>query len=247
MKRIKLAFVFLIVALTALWILADPVLFSQFDLTSLQVSLVYYSGIIAIGVISAGMILVVRSAKINIFLGGLDKSYRLHKWLGIAGLATSTIHWALVNFPKWLLGWEAMALPPPQGSPILELFRSQYALAAEIGDWFFKVFVILVVLALVKRFPYRYFFKTHRPLAIVFLLLAFHSVVMMKFDYWSEMIAPIMLVLVAGGTLAAFISLFRRIGHRRRVVGVIDEIVFLKGRTPSLSPRHGRIAARYSF
>ncbi len=87
--------------------------------------------IIAIVLISAGMILVVRSAMINTFLGGLDKSYRLHKWFGIAGFVTSTIHWALVNFPKWFFEWEAMVLPPPQASPILESFRSQYALAVK--------------------------------------------------------------------------------------------------------------------
>ncbi len=217
-----------IAALTVLWILADPILFSRFDSSSLHASLVHYSGIIAIGLISAAMILVVRSATINTFLGGLDKSYRLHKWFGITGLVTSTIHWALVNFPKWFFGWEAMALPEPQASPILEFFRTQYALAGEIGDLFFKIFVILVVLALVKRFPYRYFFKTHRLLAIVFVLLVIHSVVLMKFDYWDAMIAPVMVALMAGGTLAAFISLFRRIGHRRRVVGMIDEIVYLE-------------------
>ncbi len=228
MKRIKLVFIVLVVALTGLWILADPVLFSRFDITSLQFSLVHYSGIIATGLISAGMILVVRSARLDNFLGGLDKSYRLHKWLGIAGLVAATAHWALVNFPKWMLGWEAMALPPPQANAILEFFRGQYALAGEIGDLFFKVFVILVVLALVKRFPYRYFFKTHRLLAIVYLLLVFHSIVLMKYEYWGELIAPVMLALMVGGTLAAIVSLFRRIGIRRRVVGMIDELVLLE-------------------
>ncbi len=227
MKRIKLTFVLLLIALTVFWILADPILFSRFDVTSLQVSLVHFSGIIAMGTISAAMILVIRSTRINGFLGGLDKSYRLHKWLGIAGLITATLHWASVNFPKWLLGWEAMELPSAQTNPILSFFRDQYTLAGEIGDLFFKVFVILVVLALVKWFPYRYFFKTHRLLAIVFLLLVFHSVVLMKFEYWGEIIAPLMVVLMTGGALAALVSLFRRIGHRRRVVGVIDEIVSL--------------------
>ncbi len=228
MKRIKLVFVVLVVVLTVLWILADPILFSPLDITSLQVSLAQYSGIIATGLLSAGMILVVRSATIDGFLGGLDKSYRLHKWLGISGLVAATLHWALVNFPKWMLGWEAMTQPPPQVNAILEFLRGQYTVAGEIGDLFFKVFVILVVLALVKRFPYRYFFKTHRLLAIVYLLLVFHSIVLMNYEYWGELIAPVMLALMAGGTLAAFVSLFRRIGIRRRVVGMIDELVFLE-------------------
>jgi predicted ferric reductase len=174
------------------------------------------------------MILVARSARIDAFLGGLDKSYRLHKWLGIAGLSIAVVHWAMVNFPKWLLGWEAIESPPEQQNPILSFFQSQYHLAGEVADWGFKIFAILVVLALVKRFPYRYFFKTHRLLALVFLFLVFHSVVVMNFDYWSEIIAPIIVVLMVGGTLAASTSLLRRIGHSRRVVGVIDEMVYLE-------------------
>jgi predicted ferric reductase len=83
----------------------------------------------------------------------------------------------------------------------------------------------LIVLALWKRFPYRYFFKTHRLLAIVYLFLMFHSMVLMKFIYWGEVIGPVMALLMIGGTAAAFVSLFRKVGFSRRAVGVIEELV----------------------
>ena len=82
--------------------------------------------------------------------------------------------------------------------------------------------VVLIVLALVKRFPYRHFFKTHRLLAIVYLFLVFHSVVLMKFSYWGSAVGPLMGVLMAGGTVAALVSLFRKVGAGRRAGAARD-------------------------
>ena len=104
-------------------------------------------------------------------------------------------------------------------------FQSQRGLAETLGEWAFYAAVVLIVLALLKHFPYRYFFKTHRLLAIVYLCLVFHSVVLMKFAYWGAILGPVMALLMAAGTVAAFISLFRKVGYSRRAVGVIEELV----------------------
>lgn len=56
-----------------------------------------------------------------------------------------------------------------------------------------------MVLALVKRFLYRHFFKTHRLLAVTYLALVWHSVILLKFDYWSGPLGPVMAVLMAAG------------------------------------------------
>ena len=87
-----------------------------------------------------------------------------------------------------------------------------------MGEWAFYAAVVLIVLALVKRFPYRYFFKTHGLLAVAYLVLVFHSLVLMKFSYWGEVIGPFMAVLMLAGTVAALVSLFR-------AVGVIEQLV----------------------
>ena len=50
-------------------------------------------------------------------------------------------------------------------SPCCNAFRG---IAETIGEWAFYAAVILIVLALVKRFPYRWFFRTHRWLALVY-------------------------------------------------------------------------------
>jgi predicted ferric reductase len=43
----------------------------------------------------------------------------------------------------------------------------------------------------------------------------------MKFIYWSKPLAWVMVLLFAGGTVAAVITLFRKVGRRRQVVGEI--------------------------
>ena len=72
--------------------------------------------------------------------------------------------------------------PPAETVAIFQYFQSQRGLAEGIGEWAFYAAVVLIILALVKRFPYRHFFKTHRLLAIVYLFLVFHAVVLMKFQ-----------------------------------------------------------------
>jgi predicted ferric reductase len=158
-----------------------------------------YTGIIGIGVMSIGMMLAIRPAIGENLLGGLDKSYRLHKWLGITALVIAVIHWLWAKGPKWMVGWGWLTRPArkpaaEQTVPLFQFFQSQRHLAEEVGEWAFYAMVLLIALALIKRFPYRYFFKTHRLLAIVYLVLVFHSTVLMKYTYWDHLIAPLMAV-----------------------------------------------------
>lgn len=82
---------------------------------------------------------------------------------------------------------------------LFSYLQSQRGLAETIGEWAFYAAVVLIVLALLKRFPYRHFFQTHRLLAMVYLFLVFHSLVLMKFLYWGEISGPLMAILMLGG------------------------------------------------
>jgi predicted ferric reductase len=230
MRKIKLSYGLLMIILTVLWLVADTTILGEDGFFVLRAALVNYTGIIAMGAMSIGMMLAIRPARVEPFLGGLDKSYRLHKWLGVTGLVMAIIHWLWTQVPKWMVGWGWLTRPvrkpaAEQTAAIFNYFQSQRGLAEQIGEWAFYLAVILIALALLKQFPYRYFFKTHRLLAVVYLFLVFHSVVLMKFSYWDEVIGPLMAALMAGGSVAALVSLFGRVGFRRRAVGVIDELV----------------------
>ena len=76
-----------------LWLLADTLLAADYEFFALRASLVNYTGIIGMAAMSVGMMLAVRPVLFEPYLGGLDKMYRLHKWLGVTGLAFSVIHW----------------------------------------------------------------------------------------------------------------------------------------------------------
>lgn len=231
MKNIKLTLLGLIIVLTGLWLIADPVLPEPFDIFVFRQSMLNYTGIIAFGAMSVGMMLAVRpGGRVESFVGGLDKSYRLHKWLGITALVMAVAHWLWVEAVKWAVGWGWLVRPPRGKRPVLEgiqgWLQSQRGLAEDLGEWAFYIAVALIVLALIKRFPYRFFFKTHRWLAVVYLVLLYHSVVLMKFDYWTQGVGLVMAVLMAVGTVAAFVSLFRKVGVTRRAVAEVNEVEY---------------------
>jgi predicted ferric reductase len=228
-KAIQRSYFLILIVLTALWLLADPLFSAEYEFFVLRASLVNYTGILGIGLMSVAMILAIRSVRIERLLGGLDKSYRLHKWLGITGFVFAFLHFSLANVPKLLIdaGWLGEPPPPPATEPsaaILQFFENQRGLAEEFGDWGFKALVVLIVIALLKKFPYRFFFRTHRLLSLLYLFLVFHSLVLMKFSYWGTIIGPLVAILMTGGAVAAFVSLFGMVGYGRRAVGEIEEL-----------------------
>ena len=230
MRNIQLTLAALLAGLTLLWLQAEPGLGAATPFFTLRTAMMNYTGILGIGVMSVAMLLALRPVRLEPWLGGLDKAYRLHKWLGIGGLVLAILHWAWAKVPKWAVGWGWLDKPrrgprPEETVEIFRLLREQRHLAEEIGEWAFYAVVVLIALALIKRFPYRYFFQTHRLMAVVYLVLVFHSVVLMDFGYWSHPVGPVMALLMAGGSVAAVVSLRRQVGARRRTVGRIEALV----------------------
>ncbi|MFV9474191.1 ferric reductase-like transmembrane domain-containing protein [Advenella sp. RU8] len=231
MKKIKILFFAILLIITLLWLTADTFLSQDFLFFAVRSSLISYTGLIGIGVMSIAMILALRPVFMEPVTGGLDKTYRLHKWLGITGLVISIMHWLLVKAPKWMIGWGMLERPargprPEQTNSIFIFFQEQRGLAESIGEWAFYAVVILLSLALIKKFPYKHFFKTHRLLPIVYLFLVFHSVVLTPFYYWNQAIAPVMAILMLGGTVAAIISLSRKVGYHRKAIGEITQLEY---------------------
>ena len=228
MKSIKVALWSYLALISILWWVSD-----QTDLSTLvgvfdwRNVLLQYSGMIGISVMSLAVILAVRPSFAERQLNGLDKMYRLHKWLGITGLVISITHWLIANGPKWAvtLGWlERRARPPrprfPEGS-LQQIFASQRGLAEGIGEWAFYVAVVMILLALIKYFPYRRFFQTHRILALVYLALVFHAVILLRFAYWSTPIGVVIAILLCLGSVSAVLCLVRKRISGRRVGGKV--------------------------
>jgi len=234
-KSIKLTFIALLLALTGLWLLADTIAPQPFTYFSFRSVLVQYTGIVAIGAMSVAMALALRPRWIEPQLNGLDKMYRLHKWLGITALVFGVIHWWWAQGTKWMVGWGWLArperrLPAEQTFGTIESWlRTQRGLAESLGEWAFYAAVVLIVLALWKRFPYHLFAKTHKWLAAAYLVFVYHAAILTKFEYWSEPVGWVVAALLLAGTVAALASLFGLIGFGRRTDGEVESIIHYPG------------------
>ena len=93
MKNIKYVFAGFLLVVTVVWLMADTLLPEPLTYFSFRSVFIQYSGVIAMGVMSLAMILALRPAWLEPHLRGLDKMYRLHKWLGITALVIGTLHW----------------------------------------------------------------------------------------------------------------------------------------------------------
>ncbi|MCL5128240.1 ferric reductase-like transmembrane domain-containing protein [Algibacter sp. L4_22] len=193
---------------------------------------IQYSGVIGIGVMSISMVLALRLVWLESLLGGLDKSYRLHKWLGITGLIAVVLHWVAKEAPHWLtkLGLIEGGHRRGAGShsesdslnQVQAFLDGLHGPAKLIGEWAFYALIILITIALIKRFPYKIFVKTHSLIAVVYLALVFHAVALLDFASWSQPLGIVMGLLLIGGTISAVIVLTGQLGKRRKVEGAIE-------------------------
>ncbi|MCB1639184.1 MAG: ferric reductase-like transmembrane domain-containing protein, partial [Thiothrix sp.] len=240
MKNIKLALWAILLGLTGLWLLAVawPESVTFFSIRGVMVQ---YSGVMGMGVMSIAMFLALRPRWLEPVLGGLDKSYRLHKWLGIAGLIISVMHWLWAKGPKWMVGWGLLERPQRGPRPevdseavlswsetIQQLFREQRGFAESVGEWAFYAAAILMILALIKAFPYHWFAKTHQWIAVAYLVLVFHATILVEFSYWSQPVGWVTALLMIAGTVSAVLVLLGRVGASHRVKGSIEALEYHK-------------------
>ena len=242
MRRVKIVFWATLALLIALWLAIDPGALQPAGFFALRGSMVQVSGLLAMICMSLAMILALRPRWPEQWIGGLDKMYRLHKWLGIGGLVLAIVHWLWSQGPKWAvgLGWLARPerVPRPDAASTLEAaLRSWRGTAEGVGEWAFYAAVLLIAVALIHRIPYRFFYKTHRLLAAAYLVLVFHTVVLIEFRYWATPLGLVMAILLAYGTWAAVVVLLRRVGAGRKVDGAITHLHYY----PSLRVLEGEI------
>lgn len=56
---------------------------------------------------------------------------------------------------------------------------------------------------MLKHLPFRRFFQTPRLFAVAYLALAFHSVILVKFEYWQGPVGVALILLMTFGCLSA--------------------------------------------
>jgi predicted ferric reductase len=230
MRKIKWTLWAMLAVVTAAWLVSDNPFPQPPTFFRLRAVWIQYTGLIAIASMSVALVFANRPRWLERPLGGLDKTYRLHKWLGIAGLALAVLHWLLTKGVRYAVHWGWLVRStggrPPAGSAAEQFLREYRRLAETLGEYAFYAVVVLIVLALIHRFPYRWFAKTHTLLAVLYLPLAFHTVVLLRFRYWSEPVGVIVAMLLVAGVVSAVRVLAGRVGVHRQVVGRIASLTW---------------------
>jgi predicted ferric reductase len=230
LNRIQWALGGVLLTVLALWLATMPFGGLGLSVFALRAPSLQATGTLAMAAMSVAMVLATRPVFFERWLGGLDKMYRLHKWLGISALLFAVSHWLWVEAPKWMteLGWlvrpvRAARLPSAEPEPaVFALLHGLRGPAEGLGEWAFYAMVLLIALALWKRFPYRRFFQTHRLLPVVYLVLVFHAVVLTSDGSWTQPVGVVMALLMLAGTVAALMVLFGAVGRSRQAVAEVE-------------------------
>jgi predicted ferric reductase len=183
----------------------------------------YLSGLLSIGLMSLSMFLAARPVWLERPLGGLDQMYRTHKWAGILAVSFAALHWLIEmsdDVLKALVGREGRIAKIKDGG-LLESLRH---LAEDMGEWAIYAVLAMLLLTLWRRFPYRPWRFLHQVMPLIFLMLAFHAVLLAPIDYWEQPAGWVLALLLVGGVYGSVVSLAGRIGRARQVQGTIISV-----------------------
>lgn len=190
---------------------------------ALRQNALYLTGLWSISLMSLAMVLSTRPVWLERPLGGMDRIFRLHKWSGILAGGFAVLHW-LIEMSDDLL-----KATFGRGGRIRKDDFSAFAepvqdLGEDLGEWVFYVLLALLAFTLWKRFSYRLWRPLHRTMPVLYLLLAFHSVVLAPAGYWDKPIGLLLAILLTGGAVASMMSLAGRVGRARRVAGSVVSV-----------------------
>ncbi len=101
----------MIATMSAFWFAMEPQLFTSNNVFEWRSAMIQYSGILSLMLMSITMILAMRLPVVENWFNGMDKAYRVHKWIGIGGVALGVAHWLWYQIPKWMVMSGVLARP----------------------------------------------------------------------------------------------------------------------------------------
>jgi predicted ferric reductase len=122
-----------------------------------------YLGMFALIAMALSQVIATRLGFVERIFGGLDRSYILHKWLGIGAMLAVLLH-DTVDAEMDGLGRETLL------TEVAETF----------GEISLYAFLILVVITIATFIPYHLWRWTHRLMGVFFAMAAFHFLFILK-------------------------------------------------------------------
>ncbi len=230
MKTVRNSVWLIIAVVSVMWFMSEPQLLSSTQFFQWRSALIQYSGVISLTLMSVAMVLALRLPIIEQWVNGMDKAYRMHKWLGISAVSLGVVHWLLYQVPKWLVESGVLDKPlkhtgeGPAGHNLVgwEVWIVELRdVGLSLGEWGFYLLLVLVAISLWTAVKYQPFKLSHRLMAAIYLMIAVHSVLLIKRAYWGEPIYYVSIAFALLGSAAAIYSLLGFVGranrHRTRV------------------------------
>ena len=143
----------------------------------------YFAGSCSVICMVLGMLLSTRPRAVETSFGGLDRMYRLHKYLGVAAMLLFMAHFATVpggpeeeDATASTVSVEgSAATPAPTEEEEEELPIDLFGQVAMIG------FILLILITLNRKIPYHRWIATHRFMGLFYAVVSVH-VFLVLFD-----------------------------------------------------------------
>lgn len=197
---------FLIWAVEAFWLSPSP---AGDLLWVIRQEGMLLTGIMALGAMTAVMILALRPRWVETPLGGMDKAYRMHKVLGITAIVLSILHW-LDKESKPLIASVIGTTGRLAKEPVPQWVSTLKPYAKTVGEWTFYALVLMLIITLARRtVPYKRWYWMHRFMPLAYLLLVFHGIVLAPPGYWYGIGGWLLALTMGVGAGAAVIQIIR--------------------------------------
>lgn len=172
------------------------------------------TGVICLVTMGVIMLLALRPRFLEGLFQGLDKTYYVHKWLGIFSVVAVVLHYG-AKLSKSLLQPFFERGPKLKDLPI-EWMNDYRGLAKDTGEVLFYLFIIMLIVTLLHKIPYRIWRVIHKLMSVLFLAVIFHTIILSPARYWTEPVGIVFIILMVIGGYAAIASLLGFIGKNRR-------------------------------
>lgn len=156
-----------------------------------------YFALLSMLAMALAMFISTRPKWIEPLLGGMDKAYLWHKWLGITGLIGVSLHWAIV---PGSVGDSGNAFLAESGE--------------DVGELAVNLLLFMGVVSMCRWIPYRWWRFTHQLMGPIFLLCAYHSLFSNGPITLTE---PVGLLLITICLLGSVSWLYKAFFYQRRI------------------------------
>lgn len=185
--------------------------------------LVNYSGIVSMILMSLCVILSIKHWPLEGGLKGLDKQYRLHKYIGISTVFTALFHWLTFLSDDFAMDMGYVA-PKDETFPFWTLIESLGDPAQLIGEYGFYLSTAFVLIAWIKKFKHNVFQMTHKVFPYLYLFLVLHMVMFFDASRWLTVPGTILAATSAIATVACLMTILGYNGKKNRHTATIQGI-----------------------